>query len=133
MCGSSGNKLVGDALSGGGTKLLDMTGNDNLPGGATTDQVRKSFYDPVGLFGGGGDQLWSKAGFTGGADTPDVITRDPVAEEASARNAAGKAANAAKADRRRRAKASSLLAAGGEGGLIKPSGSLLAQGKTTLG
>lgn len=92
---------------------------------------KKSLYDPAGFMGGGGDQLHAKLGIGVEPEVPDVVTRDPVAEEASAQAESTKAANAAIADRKRRAKRSSLLAAGGEQGVT--SSSLLAQGRKTLG
>jgi hypothetical protein len=95
----------------------------------------KSFYDPAGFFGGGGDQLHAAIGLGVKPKTPDVVTRDPVAEEATAKTEAAKASNAAVIERKRRAKGSSLLAAGREQGANTNEGSptLLAQGKTQLG
>lgn len=96
----------------------------------------KSFYDPAGIYGGGGDQLHAKLGLGVKPETPDVIStaretaRDPEAEDAEAKQGATRASNAKIAQKRARARASSLLAAGGERGVTT---SLLAQGKTTLG
>lgn len=121
-------------MSGGTTAILDKTHNSNLPGGATTDQVRKSFYDPLGLLGGGGDQLWSKAGLTGKGKTPDVVTTDVKGDAARAAAAAAATANQSSAESKRRRAGSSLSATGGRGvtGTASTSSSL-AYGKPTLG
>lgn len=134
MCGSSGNTIVGNLLSGGATAVLDETGNSNLPGGATTNQVRKSFYDPLGLFGGGGDQLWSKAGFTGKGKTPDVVTQDPAADAArAAAEAQARTNRAAVVTRGRRANSS--LTSTSPSGTTMGGGvaSSLSYGKRSLG
>ncbi len=126
-------------MSGGVINLLDKTHNSNLPGGATTAQVSKSFYDPIGLLGGGGDQLFSKIGLTGKGKTPDVVdtavvSSSPRADAAKAAADAAAAANTSTAETKRRRANSSLSATGGRGvtGAASTSSSL-AYGKPTLG
>ncbi len=70
----------------------------------------------------------------GGSSPPPVVQSSPVADQAKAdAEAAGKSAQA-KTQRRRMARASSLLATGGEGDLSSPvTGLPSAQSKPTLG
>lgn len=68
--------------------------------------------------------------------TPNVVTRDPVAEKLEADRKATEAANADTAKRKSSRRNSSLLAtAGKRAGLIDDgvTGSVLSRGKTTLG
>jgi|GEM_PF-6840999 len=93
----------------------------------------KSLYDPAGIYGGGGDQLHAKLGLGVKPETPDVVTRDPVAEEAAAKTSATQVANAAIVEQKRRRKGASLLSSGSERGASDYGSSLLTQGKTLLG
>jgi hypothetical protein len=100
----------------------------------------KKRMDPAGAYGSGGDSVSNALGakkvnkalgIGQTPDVPDVVTSDPEAEAAAAKVAADKTKNASAAERRRRAKGSSLLASGGEKGVS--GSSLLSQGSTTLG
>lgn len=70
----------------------------------------------------------------GGGSTPPVVRSEPIADQAKIdSDAAGKSAQA-KSQRKRMARASSLLATGGTGDLSSPvTGLPSAQSKPTLG
>ncbi len=95
-----------------------------------SEQLNKQSYtslDPAGIKSGEGDVLHRAIGIGVKPESPEVIEDDPIENERLSKEAATRAASAKKRQGKVRAKNSLLSTGAGE------SGSLISQGRTTLG